>query len=146
MQVLITDGDLLDQPVEVIVNAWNRNIIPWWLLLPQGVSGAQNIAKLFATTTRRYPDHGNTPRTRHLVLNPIVKISPERTATSRSTFCVIQDTETVYCEGFKILAPEREGGEVAYSRKPFRDFRLFARGANANESEIGTEHQEESTS
>src|SRR5262249_42705692 len=30
----------LDQDVEVIVNAWNRNIIPWWLLLPQGVSGA----------------------------------------------------------------------------------------------------------
>ena len=27
-------------PVDVIVNAWNRNIIPWWLLLPQGVSGA----------------------------------------------------------------------------------------------------------
>ncbi len=24
----------------MIVNAWNRNIIPWWLLLPQGVSGA----------------------------------------------------------------------------------------------------------
>ncbi len=36
MQVLVTDGDLLDQPVEVIVNAWNRNIIPWWLLLPRG--------------------------------------------------------------------------------------------------------------
>jgi O-acetyl-ADP-ribose deacetylase (regulator of RNase III) len=33
-------GDLLDQDVEVIVNAWNRNVIPWWLLLPQGVSGA----------------------------------------------------------------------------------------------------------
>lgn len=33
-------GDLLDQDVDVIVNAWNRNIIPWWLLLPQGVSGA----------------------------------------------------------------------------------------------------------
>jgi O-acetyl-ADP-ribose deacetylase (regulator of RNase III) len=33
-------GDLLDQDVEVIVNAWNRNIIPWWLLIPQGVSGA----------------------------------------------------------------------------------------------------------
>lgn len=40
MQLRITTGDLLDQPVEVIVNAWNRNIIPWWLLLPQGVSGA----------------------------------------------------------------------------------------------------------
>ncbi len=36
----IVQGDLLDQDVDVIVNAWNRNIIPWWLLLPQGVSGA----------------------------------------------------------------------------------------------------------
>ena len=35
-----TSGDLLDQPVDAIVNAWNRNFIPWWLLLPQGVSGA----------------------------------------------------------------------------------------------------------
>ncbi len=33
-------GDLLEQDVEAIVNPWNRNIIPWWLLLPQGVSGA----------------------------------------------------------------------------------------------------------
>jgi len=40
MNVTIAEGDLLDQPVEVIVNAWNRNIIPWWLLRPQGVSGA----------------------------------------------------------------------------------------------------------
>ena len=36
----IIDGDLLNQDVEIIVNSWNRNIIPWWLLLPQGVSGA----------------------------------------------------------------------------------------------------------
>jgi O-acetyl-ADP-ribose deacetylase len=36
----VIDGDLLDQKADVIVNAWNRNIIPWWLLLPQGVSGA----------------------------------------------------------------------------------------------------------
>lgn len=40
MQLQTVDGDLLDQDVDVIVNAWNRNIIPWWLLLPQGVSGA----------------------------------------------------------------------------------------------------------
>ncbi|MCU0719142.1 MAG: macro domain-containing protein [Pirellula sp.] len=38
--VELVSGDLLSQDVEVIVNAWNRNIIPWWLLLPQGVSGA----------------------------------------------------------------------------------------------------------
>lgn len=36
----LVEGDLLVQEVEAIVNAWNRNIIPWWLLLPQGVSGA----------------------------------------------------------------------------------------------------------
>lgn len=39
MKPTVTEGDLLDQPVEAIVNAWNRNSIPWWLLLPQGVSG-----------------------------------------------------------------------------------------------------------
>jgi O-acetyl-ADP-ribose deacetylase (regulator of RNase III) len=38
--ITIIEGDLLDQNVDVIVNSWNRNIIPWWLLLPQGVSGA----------------------------------------------------------------------------------------------------------
>ena len=38
--IVLVEGNLLAQPVDVIVNAWNRNIIPWWLLLPQGVSGA----------------------------------------------------------------------------------------------------------
>lgn len=40
MQPKIVQGDLLTQDVDVIVNPWNRNIIPWWLLWPQGVSGA----------------------------------------------------------------------------------------------------------
>lgn len=40
MKFELVQGDLLDQPVEAIVNAWNCNFIPWWLLLPQGVSGA----------------------------------------------------------------------------------------------------------
>jgi O-acetyl-ADP-ribose deacetylase (regulator of RNase III) len=34
MTLRVCQGDLIDQDVEVIVNAWNRNIIPWWLLLP----------------------------------------------------------------------------------------------------------------
>ena len=54
---------------------------------PQRVSGGGAIAKQLATPTR------------HLVLNPIVEFSPEisgeRTATARSTFCVVQNTETV---------------------------------------------------
>ena len=40
MNIKVIEGDLLDQDVDSIVNAWNRNIIPWWLLVPQGVSGA----------------------------------------------------------------------------------------------------------
>src|SRR5882724_580744 len=40
MRAEVLQGDLLDQTVDAIVNAWNRNLIPWWLLLPQGVSGA----------------------------------------------------------------------------------------------------------
>lgn len=40
MNVTVVHGDLLDQDVDVLVNAWNRNVIPWWLLIPQGVAGA----------------------------------------------------------------------------------------------------------
>ncbi|MGD2085821.1 MAG: macro domain-containing protein [Candidatus Aminicenantes bacterium] len=40
MKPIVVEGNLLEQEVDVIVNAWNRNIIPWWLLIPQGVSGA----------------------------------------------------------------------------------------------------------
>jgi len=51
MKPQIVVGDILDQEVDVIVNSWNRNIIPWWLLLPQGVSGA--IKKKGGTTPFR---------------------------------------------------------------------------------------------
>jgi len=40
VQLHVIEGDLLDQDVEAVVNPWNRNLFPWWLLLPQGVSGA----------------------------------------------------------------------------------------------------------
>ncbi len=39
-RIKVVQGDLLHQNVEVIINAWNRNIFPWWLLIPQGVSRA----------------------------------------------------------------------------------------------------------
>ena len=40
MKINIIEGNLLDQNVDTIINPWNRNIIPWWLLIKQGVSGA----------------------------------------------------------------------------------------------------------
>ncbi len=37
----VIDGDLLDLvDVDALVNAWNRNVLPWWTLIPRGVSGA----------------------------------------------------------------------------------------------------------
>lgn len=59
MDIEIVRGDLLDQPVEAIVNAWNRNIIPWWLLLPHGVSGA--IKKRGGTAPFRELGHRPLP-------------------------------------------------------------------------------------
>ncbi len=59
-----------------------------------GVAGAERISALFASTTKRFPDHGNRPRTRHLVLNAIVEVDGD-VATARSTFCVVQHTESV---------------------------------------------------
>ncbi len=40
MSMQIVTGNILNQPVDIIVNSWNRNYIPWWLLLPHGVAGA----------------------------------------------------------------------------------------------------------
>lgn len=60
MQYEIVEGDLLDQDVEVIVNAWNRNVIPWWLLLPQGVSGAIKRRAGYAPF-RELAKHGPIP-------------------------------------------------------------------------------------
>lgn len=40
MSLTVLAGDLLEQDADVIVNPWNRNVIPWWLLIPRGVSGA----------------------------------------------------------------------------------------------------------
>jgi hypothetical protein len=39
LDIRIVEGNLLDQDVEVIVNAWNRNIIPWWLLAGKSLWG-----------------------------------------------------------------------------------------------------------
>lgn len=58
--IKVVQGDLLDQDVDVIVNAWNRNIIPWWLLLPQGVSAT--IKRRGGTAPfKELREHGSIP-------------------------------------------------------------------------------------
>jgi 3-phenylpropionate/cinnamic acid dioxygenase small subunit len=61
------------------------------------MSGATNIAGLFAMTTRRFPAETSpgTPATRHLVLNLIIEVADDTTAAARSTFCVVQATDRV---------------------------------------------------
>lgn len=87
------------------------------------VSGAENIAAVFAMTTRRFPEPegrrhptgAGTPKTRHLVLNPIVEITGD-TATARSTFCVVQATERISLQPIVVgryldrFARDPEGG------------------------------------
>ncbi len=38
--IRIVYGDLLQQPVDGIVNAWTRNLVPWWLVRPHGLASA----------------------------------------------------------------------------------------------------------
>ena len=59
-KIKIVYGDLLNQPVDVIVNPWNRNIIPWWLLIPHGVSGAIKRRAGFAPFVE-LAKHGSIP-------------------------------------------------------------------------------------
>lgn len=39
MSLKIVKGDLFSQQVDCFVNAWNMNYIPWFFLIPHGVSG-----------------------------------------------------------------------------------------------------------
>lgn len=40
MSFTIVTGDIVDQPVDAIVNPWNRNVIPRWLHFAHGTSKA----------------------------------------------------------------------------------------------------------
>lgn len=40
MKIIVKNGNIFKENTDIMVNPWNRNIIPWWLLLPQGVSGS----------------------------------------------------------------------------------------------------------
>jgi len=56
----VVKGNIVEQPVEAIVNAWNRNVVPWWLLIPTGVAGA--IRRAAGTEPfRELAKHGPMP-------------------------------------------------------------------------------------
>lgn len=55
-------------------------------------TGAEAVARLYTATTRRYPD--GTPRSHHVITNPIVELSDDRLrASCRARFTVFQQTE-----------------------------------------------------
>jgi ADP-ribosylglycohydrolase/O-acetyl-ADP-ribose deacetylase (regulator of RNase III) len=57
-EIEVVTGDLAVRKVDAVVNAWNRNWIPAWLLLPQGVSKAIRRAGgggAIAEVSRRAP-------------------------------------------------------------------------------------------
>ena len=65
-----------------------------------GVAGREAVPRLYEQTTRRHPvpgrDGPGTPRTQHLVSNPITEVDEAAgTATCRSRFQVLQATDTL---------------------------------------------------
>ena len=57
-----------------------------------GVEGAAPVQRILETMVRRYDD--GTPRTRHLISNPIVDVDADAgTATIRSSYTVLQQVE-----------------------------------------------------
>ena len=66
MDLRVVDGRSARPGRGGVVNAWNRNVIPWWLLLPQGVSGA---IKRRARLRSRSGELAATGRSRSAVLS-----------------------------------------------------------------------------
>lgn len=57
-------------------------------------TGADAVAKLYHTTTRKYPD--GTPKTQHILTNPLVELSDDGlSAECRSRFTVLQQTDVL---------------------------------------------------
>jgi SnoaL-like domain len=57
------------------------------------VRGAEAVTQLYEATTRRYPDTG-TPKTKHLIHNPIVEVDEAAgRARTRAHYTVLQATE-----------------------------------------------------
>jgi len=98
-----------------------------WGAAAEEAYGAAPIAKLYETFIKLHDD--GTPRTHHLVTNPIIEIDAEgKTATCRSYYTVIQHTETV---PLQVIAGgryhdwlDKVDGRWRFSRREyFMDFR-----------------------
>jgi hypothetical protein len=60
----------------------------------QRIEGREAIASMWRRWVRLYPD--NTPRTRHLVTNPLIELSDDGlTARCRSQWTLLQATDTL---------------------------------------------------
>ncbi len=59
------------------------------------IRGTEAVRHLYEATTRLYPDTG-TPKTKHVITNPIVEIDEARgSAECRSQYTVFQQTDTL---------------------------------------------------
>ena len=66
------------------------------------------MARLLVATTMRHED--GTPRTKHVITNPIVEVDEEAgTARCRSYYTVLQRTETLPLHGVQPCVPPRGG-------------------------------------
>lgn len=119
------EGDILDQDVDVIVNAWNRNVIPWWLMLPRGVFGA--IKRRGGTAPfKELRNHGAISlgdavltSAGRLPFMGIIHVAANRTYWGASEWSLRQSVKTAMAlaekEGFKSIAfPPIEAGSIDF--------------------------------
>ena len=83
-------------------------------------TGAEQVAKLYTTTTRKYPD--GTPKSQHVLTNPIIEFSDDGlSATCRARFTVLQQTDEL------ALQPIIAGGYVDSFEKVDGTWRYVAK-------------------
>lgn len=137
MKPSVVKGNLLDQDVDVLVNTWNRNPFPWWLLLPQGVSGA--IKKRAGVEPfNELSRHGLIPlggavmtSSGKLPHQAIIHVAGINLAWMASEFSIRQSTinsyELALARGFKSIAyPIIGSGSGSYSKEKALEVMLSA--------------------
>jgi hypothetical protein len=83
-------------------------------------TGAEAITALYTATTRKYDD--GTPKTQHILTNPIIEFGPDGTdATCRARFTVLQQTDLLPLQpiisGAYVDSFEKVDGAWRYTEK-----------------------------
>ena len=125
--LLYSYAELVDKGDGNAVAELFRDATVKWGSDAQETFGSEPILELFKNVIRLHDD--GTPRTHHMVTNPIVKLSANgQSATCRSYYTVIQQTEKIALQviaggRYNDWLEKRDGAWRFTRREYFMDFR-----------------------